>query len=509
MTGKKIPGFFVCAAVILVSCGPAPADAPRNVSQPNILLIITDQQQAGMMGCAGNPWVKTPNLDRLAAGGTRFEKAYATNPVCIPSRFSLFTGRMPSAIGMEDNKDVHNPVPPAILDDAMGAVFSAAGYHTAYAGKVHLPGGPGVCDNVAAYGFQERLAPRDNEGRDPAVDACVDFLKAPREKPFLLVASLINPHDICYLPLRDSVNALPSAEERAALMQQQGATELPFAELDAAMRLPPGIDELEFYRKHCPALPGNHAVPEKELTAYMATHATDYLGWARRNYNERQWLMFRWVYARLTERVDAQIGRILDALQSAGLEENTLVVFTSDHGEQNGAHCAACKGFLYEESVRIPFLVKWKGVTKPGQVDASHLVSNGLDLIPTLCDFSGVPVPPALRGRSVRPLTEGRPPRDWRSTLVVENNSSRLVRFANWKYIVGNPDSVAAEMLKKLSNAHPVREVLINLDTDAGEMNNLADSQPDNAHILEGRRLLKDWYEAQDLQLDPHYVVKQ
>jgi len=462
-----------------------------------------------MMSCTGNPWVKTPNLDRLAAGGTRFEKAYATNPVCIPSRFSLFTGSMPSAIGMEDNKDMRNPVPATILAHAMGAIFSAAGYRTAYAGKVHLPGQAGVCDNVAAYGFEERLAPGDNEGRDPAVDACADFLKTPREKPFLLVASLINPHDICYLPLRDSVNALAPEKERSARMKQHGQTDLPFAELAAAMRLPPGTDESEFYSDFCPTLPENYAVPEKELSTYMETHADNFLGWARKNYSDKQWLMYRWTYARLTERVDAQIGRILDALQSAGLEENTLVVFTSDHGEQNAAHHAASKGFLYEESVRIPFLVKWKGVTKPGRVDSEHLVSNGLDLIPTLCDFAGMPAPAALKGRSVRPLAEGKAAPDWRSSLVVENNNSRLVRFADWKYMGGNVNPVIPSVSEKFSAKQPVREALVDMSADAGEMNNRIFDPACLAQTREGRRLLQEWYAAHDLKLDPRYLVKE
>lgn len=184
------------------------------------------------------------------------------------------------------------------------------------------------------------------------------------------------------------------------------------------------------------------------------------------------------------------------------------MVFTSDHGEQDGSHHAATKGFLYEESVRIPFLVKWTGVTKPGQVDTEHLVSNGLDLIPTLCDFAGLPVPVALKGASVRPLTEGRQDKDWRRDLVVENNSSRLVRFGNWKYMVGRPDATTPGMLEKSSNRQPVRETLFDLNKDPGEMNNLASNPTFLPQIQEGRRLLKSWYSAQNLKLDPNYIVE-
>jgi len=492
------------AAMVFALFLSSAAGATTKKSRPNVLLIITDQQQAGMMSCTGNPWVKTPNLDRLAADGARFEKAYCANPVCIPSRFSLFTGRMPSEIGMEDNKDMRNPVSKDILDQAMGTIFRDAGYHTAYAGKVHLPGQPEALDNVTAYGFEERLAPGDNEGREPAVGACEAFLKNPHDKPFLLVASLINPHDICHLPLRDFMRA-----SKISTNTVDQSAPLALAEVDQAMKCPPGLSEQEFHEKVCPPLPPNYPVPEKELTAYMSAHRGDYLAWTRKNYSDRQWRIYRWVYDRLTERVDAQIGRILDALKEAGLEENTLVVFTSDHGEQAGAHRAATKGFLYEESIRIPFLVKWKGVTKPGCVNTQNLVSNGLDLIPTLCDFANIPAPAAKRGLSVRPLAEGWPVQDWRRDLVVENNSSRLVRFGNWKYTVGRPEATPSGASKESSGDQLVREALFDLNEDPGEMRNLA-SDPAFLHKLrEGRSLLKNWYSVWGLKLDPDYIMRE
>ncbi len=117
------------------------ADAPPAASKPNILLIITDQQHAGMLSCAGNPYLKTPNLDSLARTGARFERAYCGNPVCVPSRFCMLSGTMPSRIGMETNGEIGNEVPQEILDDAMGAVFRRAGYQTVYGGKTHVPGG--------------------------------------------------------------------------------------------------------------------------------------------------------------------------------------------------------------------------------------------------------------------------------------------------------------------------------------------------------------------------------
>ena len=110
----------------------------QSQQRPNILFIMTDQQSAHMLSCAGNEWLKTPSLDRLATSGIRFERAYASNPVCVPSRFSLQTGRMPSTIGLNWNHPAN--VPQSIVEQSLGNLFSNAGYETVYGGKVHLPG---------------------------------------------------------------------------------------------------------------------------------------------------------------------------------------------------------------------------------------------------------------------------------------------------------------------------------------------------------------------------------
>ncbi|MCX7886949.1 MAG: sulfatase-like hydrolase/transferase, partial [Verrucomicrobiae bacterium] len=174
--------FAVCTAVFAAS-------------KPNILLILTDQQHGGMLSCAGNPWVKTPSLDGLAAGGFRFARAYVSNPVCVPSRFSLMTGRLPSVVGIEDNADQSNPVPQQIILQSLGHVFRRAGYCTAYAGKKHLPGQDGVREQVRAYGLDVHLVPRDYGGREQAVEACVRFSRQPPGRPFLCVMNTGTTHE--------------------------------------------------------------------------------------------------------------------------------------------------------------------------------------------------------------------------------------------------------------------------------------------------------------------------
>ncbi|HUT34687.1 MAG TPA: sulfatase-like hydrolase/transferase [Planctomycetota bacterium] len=453
-------------------------EAPR---RPNLLVIITDQQHAGMLSCAGNTHVKTPHMDSLAATGTRFERAYCSNPVCVPSRFSLLSGVMPSRIGMEHNGHQRNPVPEAILRHGMGAVLRAAGYATAYGGKTHLPGAKGHTNNVADYGFDEVLT-RDE--RDGLAQACAAFLRRKHDKPFLLVASFINPHDICYMAIDD--HARSQGKPVKETVERRCLTE--------ALALPEGVTREAFFRDTCPPLPPNVGIPEGEPEAVEKTDWRAFRAHARRRWSEEMWRLHRWAYGRLTERVDAEIGRVLQALREAGREDDTLVVFTSDHGDMDSAHRLEHKSMLYEEACRIPLLVSWKGVTKPGAVDREHLVSNGLDLIPTLCDYAGIAPPPELKGRSIRPLAEGREPKGWRDTLAVENERSRLVLWDRLKYgVYGTGER---------------RELLVDLKQDPGEMRNRAAEPACRAQVEAGRRLLVEWCKEHGETLADAYVVK-
>ncbi len=446
--------------------------------RPNVLFIFTDQQHAGMMSCTGNPYLKTPAIDSLAAAGVRFERAYCANPVCVPSRFSMMTGVLPSRIGMEDNSGMRLPVPPRILAHTMGRVFRDAGYETAYGGKVHTP------MNVAAMGFD--LLTKDQ--RDGLADACADFLRQQHERPFLLVASFINPHDICYMAIRDFARQTGTRQPVLDNAREE------FAALDAALEMPPGVSKEDFFTRLCPPLPANFEIPAGEPEGVVPPGARNFRAYARQNWTEERWRLHRWAYARLTERVDAEIGRVLAALREAGLEENTLVVFSSDHGDLDSAHRLEHKSAFYEESARVPLVVSWKGVTKPGLVDSTHLVSTGLDLIPTLCDFAGLPPRPELRGRSLRDLAEGRKPPQWRESLVVESGRGRMVRTDRYKYIVYDSGSP--------------REQLIDLADDPGEMRNLA-LDPAAADVLRGhRQLLKQWYADNNEKLEEKHVVQ-
>ena len=445
--------------------------------RPNILYILTDQQQADMMSCTGNMIVRTPNLDKLAEAGIRFEMAYATNPVCSPSRFSMFTGLMPSEVGAEDNSLMNTAVPDRQLKNSMGSIFRKAGYKTAYGGKVHLPGTEsGQRDDIALYGFSNIT----NDEREGLARTAAEFIRAEHNEPFLLVTSFINPHDICYKVVnqwRQSVNLDPIKNTA-------------WDKLVEALKMPPGISEEQFFAEICPPLPDNFEIPENEI-ADAAGSIKVHAQYARDNWGEKEWRLHRWAYKNLTELVDGKIGVVLDALRESGKEENTLVIFTSDHGDMAGAHRLEHKAVFYEESVRVPLIIKWKGVITPGIVDRKTLVMNGLDIMPTMCDFAGIEIPGNNRGVSLKGASleaEGASSRDF---IVSETLNARMVFDGEWKYMISGNDDL--------------EEMIFNLKTDPWEMHNLAPYPEYDVQLKRMRDMLVKWYSDNEIELAVQY----
>ena len=416
-------------------------------ARPNMLFIITDQQTVGALSCAGNPHVKTPNMDRLAARGVRFEKSYCTYPLCCPSRASLFASRMPHELGVYGNFDAqladkHVPT--------LGELFSAAGYETAYAGKWHLqvpfpayrnPQIPGFT-TLKLEGVDPHTVDSEKFGRgltvDPrTADACVKFLQQKHDKPFLLVTSILNPHDICEYVTCGALQKMIPADP----------TKLP------------------------PARPNLRAVAK--LPSSWQQFADRYAAWT-----EQQWREYLYVYYRLVESADAEVGRVLAALEQAQLVANTIVVFTADHGEMMGSHQMVTKQKLYDEAAAVPLIV-----APPGQqpaVDKQHLVS-GLDIMPTLLDYAGIAAPASLEGKSLRPLVAGQSPA-WREFVASEcctGGDARMIRTARHKYIA----------FARGEN----RELFFDMESDPGETKNLVAEPALATEVARHRELLKQW----------------
>jgi|SaaInlStandDraft_1057018.scaffolds.fasta_scaffold29186_2 arylsulfatase A-like enzyme len=362
------------------------------MNQPNILFIMTDQQSRHMMSCTGYPYVQTPAMDSLAETGVRFERAYCTNPVCVPSRFSLFTGRMPSEIKLQDNGHVRlKEIPEEIKRTGLGWPLKEVGYKTVYAGKQHFP-------HMTAEELGFDVLTYDE--RDELAQMSAGFVAQEHEQPWCLVASFINPHDICYMGIRDHVEG-----ELQEGIIRRGT--VPLGELDDALAKSEEFPDDEFWGQHCPPLPPNHQPQDDEPEAIQALlKLRSFRANARENWDDDHWRLHRWAYAKLTERVDGQIGKLLESLKQSPHADNTLIIFTSDHGDHNASHKLEHKTIPYEEAAGIPLIINAPGGTE-GKVDNKSVVSNGLDLFPTICDFAGVDIPKHLQGHSLRPLVEG------------------------------------------------------------------------------------------------------
>ncbi len=414
-------------------------------ARPNVLILTTDQQRVDAAGASGNPWAKTPAMDCLASRGVSFRKSYCPYPLCSPSRSALHTSRPPHELLVD-----HNSMPIAESAPLSGQVFRQAGYDTGYAGKWHMPD-PYPADGIRGYEVLNKTTRKGKLAHDvdeATMNAAIAFLRRKRDKPFLLVASFINPHDICLLA---------GGENKALNADVWKRYESP-----AGAELPP--------------LPPNH-----ELTDGAAGPA----GRLRHgDWDKQHWRQYRYAYFRMMEDVDRQIGAILDALRQSGQEDNTLIVFTSDHGEGLGGHRWTGKMNFYDDEAAVPLILSWKGVIPAGRADADHLVT-ALDVLPTICDYAGVKGPEVMRGQSLRGVID-KPGSRGHEYVVSEmapggpgGRRSFMVRTAKYKYVV--------------FHAPAQGEMFFDMDADPGEMKNLVARSDLAAEIDRHRALLKDW----------------
>ena len=294
-----------------------------NQDRPNIVLIMTDQHQAEALSIAGNLNLHTPNLDKLAKTGIRFENAYVTFPLCSPSRSSIFTGKMPNTLDVNSNSAGDNVMKVADKQKGLGHVLSQAGYDCAYGGKWHAHEA-GMADG---NGFTTIA----DFGDMPLAEKCVDYLKTKQKsnQPFFLVASFDNPHNICEWARNEP---------------------LPYGNIS-----PVPLSET-------PELPVNFKKSATFPEALQIEQHIDLKVYPTQNYTEEDWRQYRYTYYRLVEKVDKEIGKIIDAIDNLGLRDNTIIIFTSDHGDGNASHGWNQKTALFQESIKVPFIISFKGI---------------------------------------------------------------------------------------------------------------------------------------------------
>jgi arylsulfatase A-like enzyme len=417
------------------------------VRRPNIVFILADDLGWGDLSCYGGRKIQTPNIDRLAAEGTLFTQFYQSGSVCSPSRAALMTGRFPARDRIHTalegdaegnrNKAVADHLDPGLT--TLPDLLSAGGYATGHFGKWHL-GATKASPPPSEYGIREhrtgnsndpnrlRSSDRSQSSRE-IVDEVISFIERHRDRPFHVNAWLFDVHAILH----------PSREQLDAVRHLGIADKVPF---------------------HSPAE----------------------------------------VYYGTLREVDIQVGRLLQRLQELGLDKQTIVVFTSDNGPEdisvpNASHSGVGstgplrgrKRSLYEGGIRVPFLVRWPGWVQAGWVQSRH-VMGGVDILPTLCALTGLPLPSGLQtdGEDQSALWLGREAArkrpllwEWRYGMpghLIDKSPTLAIRDGDWKLLVNHDGS---------------RLELYDIAKDPMELNNVAQVHPDVADRL--RRVVADW----------------
>ena len=425
----------------------ASLSAQAKPGRPDIVLVLTDQQRADAFGAAGATDVRTPTMDRLASEGVLFTRAFAATPQCSPSRAALITGRYPHRTGVMGNTAADqggargNERPPAGMSAALdpslptvARVLAAAGYETAYFGKWHLGGTPGN------YGFEVHDAKVDDATLAQRVVGFLEKRTANKSaRPLLLIVSWLNPHDIYSV-----------------------FSKTPSARALANVRLPANLtDDLRDK-----PFPQRHYLEQDQGKPFVGAQAD-------------VWRRYRAFYNELVETVDREMGTVLAALGRHG--DPPITIFSADHGDHGGGHGLPYKGpAMYEEVVRIPLVISWPGKIRPARTDA---LASLMDLLPTVCDLTGVPVPNGVDGLSLRPILNQRAP-SVRESLVVEYYGKqawrvpiRMLRTPRWKYV------------RYVSYG----EELYDLSADPGELRNLVRDASVAPEMKRLARELDEW----------------
>jgi arylsulfatase A-like enzyme len=419
------------------------------MNKKNILLITTDQQSSTMMSCTGNTDLKTPNLDSIASDGIRFERAYVAQPLCLPQRCSWYTGLMPHEHGTTFNvsKDLNTP-------SVMGEIFKNAGYATGYSGKWHI-NIPETDKDRHGFEWTNNLCAN---GADKGIATDFEtFLNENEGKPFVFSASFNNPHNIC-----------------------EAARGGPFPDGN------PGIFE---NLKQLPDLPDNFDIPENEPTIIREVQEIyKKNNYPVTNWDKTRWQIHRWYYCRLVELVDKHIGSLIDILKKNDLEKDTVIIFSSDHGDGNAHHQWNQKQVLYDESIKVPFMISLPG-SKMNKVENRQLISTGIDLIPTMCGVTGVDCPEHLKGNDWSDMINHKEQAPVRDHVIVETEFGifgkpagylgRAVCSENYKYMV--------------YDSGKNREFFVDIVNDPGETINLANNPEFSFELDRHRQFLRDY----------------
>ena len=472
-------------------------------ASPNVLWICTDQQRFDSLGCYGNTYVDTPNIDKLASKGILFENAYCQNPVCTPSRSSFLTGRYPRttccrqngqnipdrevliskrlkdegyAVGLSGKLHISAAEASKIngtekrIDDGYDVFYWSHGRpHKSFANQYHI----WLRENGLEYSttkipeteYVEMGMPEEHHQTKWCIDKAIDFIDhcESKEKPWFFSVNIFDPH-------------------------------VPFN---------PPPEFFEKYRKNIDAVPLPNYVEgelDKKPQCQQAEHRESTHTGSSRPYpfvkmNDTDKRFITAAYWAMVENIDKQVGRIYDFLGTKGCLENTIIIFMSDHGELLGDHGMYCKGpFFYEPCVKVPLIVSWPDKIEPGK--RSKALIELLDLTPTLLEILDLDIPPAIQGLSLWPLISGR-------SAVDEHKKSIYCEYYNsifWKKPGVYATMIRDERYKVVSYHSEDSGELYDLTTDPRETWNLWDD-PDSLAVKSG--MLKKLSDCMAWTMDP------
>ncbi len=414
--------------------------APSPSLPPNIIVIMADDHAQLAISAYDGSLIDTPNIDRLADEGILFSSSFVTNSICAPSRAVLLTGKYSHRNGLRDNRDDFDGSQltfPKLLQEA--------GYETALVGKWHLKTEPTGFDHwriLIGQGHYYRPVFLDNGAEverpgyvtDIITDLALEFLETrDRRKPFCLLYNHSAPHrnwmpgpEQLDLFTEEDLPLPPTFADNYAGRPAAREADMRIADmyLSFDLKLHPGSYARETGTGGNPEFDAESAWRESYARMTELEQATwdAHYGPINRTFAESppvdsaltEWKYRRFLadYLRCVASIDNNLGRLLDRLDELGLSESTIVVYTSDQGFYLGEHGWYDKRFMYEESMRTPLIIRYPRGIAAGQV-TDALVLN-LDTAPTLLDLAGVPAPPEMQGRSLRPLAAGQTPADWR-----------------------------------------------------------------------------------------------
>lgn len=400
-----------------ISCAPA-----SRTARPNILFVMTDDHASHAISCYGSKVNQTPNMDRIAQEGMRMDRVFATNSICTPSRATILTGKYSHLNGVP----VFNRFDGS--QQTVSKLLQQAGYHTAIIGKWHLGSNPTGFDHWNIFPgqgvyFDPILYDKDGSERytgyatDIVTDLTIEHLKnRPADKPFFMMCHHKAPHrswepdekhrkmfENRHIPEPDNLRD-DYATRTDAIREQKQSVFRDLDRNDLKLTPPPGLSK-EAREKWLDESPVEVEIEVDGIRKKLTGKELE--DWKYQRYMKD--------YLACIQSVDDNLGRLLDWVDANGLRDNTVVIYTSDQGFFLGEHGLYDKRFMYEESLRMPFLVRWPSMIPAGS-DSSAIGIN-CDFAPTFLDLAEAPIPADMQGRSFVPVWKGSTPGGWREAM--------------------------------------------------------------------------------------------